>query len=174
MDKTIGIFGTGAIGREVIKRVKAFGSKVIYNDIMRMTAEEEKAFGCEFVNFDDLFTQSDIITIHAPWNESTNGIIGKAQFEKMKRTAILINTARAQIVKHEDLMDALKNKLISGAGVDVYDPNDPLHGIEAEGLNLIVTPHIGAATYDNYDRVYKFCFENTQRIGRGETPLFTL
>jgi len=174
--KTIGVFGAGAIGREVMKRVKAFGARVIYYDVARMTPEEENAFGCEFVSFDDLITQSDIITIHAPWIDSTTGIIGKEQFKKMKRTAILINTARTQIVNHEDLMDALKNKLILGAGIDVFDPQDPLHGIEkeAEGLNLVVTPHIGAATYDNFNRAFKFCFENSQRIGRGEVPLFTL
>ena len=174
LGKTIGVFGAGAIGREVIKRVKAFGTRVIYNDIVQMSPEDEKALGCEYVSFNDLIVQSDILTIHAPWLESTTGIIGKKQFEQMKRTAILVNTARSNIVNHEDLIDALENKLIMGAGVDVYEPEDPLHGIEAQGLNLIVTPHIGAATFDNYDRVYKFCFENAQRIGRGESPLFTL
>lgn len=173
LGKTIGIFGCGAIGKEVIKRVKPFETRVIYNDVKRMPEEEEKALGCEYVGFDELIEISDAITIHAPLLDSTRNAITREHFARMKPHAILINTARTQIVDHVALIDALKNKQIWGAAIDVFEKDDPLFGID-DGLNIIVTPHIGAATFDNYDRVYKFCLENIQRIGRGEEPLILL
>ena len=173
LGKTVGVIGAGAIGRELIKRVKPFETRVIYSDVNRMSEEDEKALGCEHVPFDKLIESSDIISIHAPLTAGTRGMIGKAEFERMKSSVILINTARTQIVDHVALVDALRNKRIWGAAVDVFEKDDPLFGLD-DGLNVIITPHIGAATYDNYERVYKFCLENVQRIGRGETPLFLI
>lgn len=173
LDKTIGIIGCGAIGKEVVKRVKPFGTRVLYSDVHRMPAEEEQALGCEYATFDDLIAVSDIITIHAPLLPTTRGIIGREQFARMKPSAILVNTARTQIVDHEALVEALRTGRIWGAAVDVFDEDDPLFGMDG-GLNLIVTPHIGAATHDNYQRVYRFCLENTRRAARGEAPLFTI
>ncbi len=171
--KTIGVLGGGAIGQEVIKRVKPFESRVIYHDVIRMPKEREQELGAEFVDFETLIAQSDILTIHAPLIESTRGMIGEKEFARMKNSAILINTARSQIVDDKALVNALKAKEIWGAAVDVFEPDDPLFRTE-EGLNLIVTPHIGAATYDNYHRVYEFCFENILRLSRGETPLHVI
>lgn len=170
--KTVGIIGGGTIGREVMKRVKAFDTRVIYSDVVRMSAEEEEKIGCEYVSLEQLICESDIISIHAPLLESTRGMIGKEEFEKMKDSALLINTARGEIVDEEALAEALKNKKIWGAAVDVFTQNEPLFGQDIE--NLIVTPHVGAATYDNYYRVYKFGLENAQRVLRGEEPLYCL
>ena len=173
LGKTVGVIGGGTIGREVIKRVKAFGTRVIYSDVFRMPTEEEEKLGCEYVPFDELIASADVITIHAPLLDSTRGMIGREQFARMKDSAILINTARSQIVDETALLEALREKKIWGAAFDVFEPDDPIFGLD-EGLNLITTPHIGAATYDNYYRVYKFSLENAQRIGRGEEPLFLL
>lgn len=172
--KTVGLLGGGgAIGQEVMKRVKAFGTQLIYNDVRQMPPEKEKELDCKYVSFDELITRSDILTIHAPLMDATRGIIGKEQFDSMKDTAIVINTARSQIMDEQALLDALKAGEIWGAAVDVFDPEDLPFGVN-EGLNLIVTPHIGAATFDNYYRSYKLCMENSQRVGRGEEPLYLI
>lgn len=169
LGKTVGIIGEGAIGREVMKRVKAFGTNVIYSDVVRMDTALEEQLGCRYVSFDELIRSSDIISIHAPLLESTRGMIGAEQFEMMKDTALLINTARGQIVDADALTEALKTGKIRGAAVDTFVPEDPMFGVELD--NLIVTPHVGAATYDNYYRVYKFGLENAQRVAAGKEPL---
>lgn len=174
-NKVVGVLGAGVIGREVIKRLNAFEANVIYYDPYRLKAEEEENLNVEYSSFDDLIKNSDIITLHLPWLESTRGIIGREQFKQMKKSAILINTARGPIVDQEALVDALQDGEIWGAACDVYssepaDPNDPLFNLDVP--NLITTPHIGAATYDTYYDVFKFCINNTKRVENGEEPLF--
>lgn len=171
-DKTVGVVGGGTIGREVIKRVKAFGTRVLYSDVRRMAETDEQALGCEFVPLDELLSASDVISLHVPLMDGTRGMIGTEQFGRMKDSAILINTARSQLIAPGALVEALESRQIWGAAVDVFEPDDPLFGLDMP--NLITTPHIGAATYDNYYRVYQFCMKNAQRIGRGEQPLFTI
>ncbi len=174
-NKTVGVLGAGIIGREVIKRLNAFDAKVTYYDPFRMKPEEEEGLNVKYVEFDDLIKNSDIITLHLPWLESTVGIIGRQQFQQMKKSAILINTARGPIVDQEALVEALKTGRIWGAATDVYssepaDPNDPLFKLDMP--NIITTPHLGAATYDTYYDVFKFCLENTRRVARGEKAQF--
>lgn len=173
LGKTVGVIGGGAIGQELIKRVKPFETRVIYYDVNRLPPERERELQCEYASFDDLIRQSDIITIHAPLLDGTRNMIGKEQFAAMKPRAILINTARTQIVDYQALLDALRSGKLWGAAVDVFENDDPLFGID-QGLNLIVTPHIGAATYDNYERVYAFCLENVHRMDRGEPLLYII
>ena len=170
--KTVGVVGGGTIGKEVIKRLNAFGAEIIYYDIYPMSAEDEQRLGCKRVTLDELLRRSDIITLHAPLLENTRGMIGREEIEKMKQNAVLINTARGALVDSEAVIEALEKKRIWGAAFDVFDPEEPLFGKNIP--NLIVTPHVGAATYDNYYRGYKLCMENALRIGRGETPLYTI
>ena len=124
------------------------------------------------MTLEELLERSDIITLHAPLLESTRSMIGKEQFAKMKKNAILVNTARGALVDADALVEALEEKQIWGAAFDVFEPGEPLFGVDLP--NLIVTPHVGAATYDNYYRGYQLCMENSQRIERGEEPLFTI
>lgn len=173
--KTVGIIGAGAIGRLVSERVKAFGAEVIYYDVYRLPEEKEKELGITYKPFDEVIREADIITLHLPLLESTRGMIGKEQFKAMKKTAILVNTARDLLIDLDAMVDALRNGEISGAAVDVFDPikeGSPFFG--TEDLNLVLTPHIGAATYDNYDRVYKLCNTNALHILHGEEPEMTL
>lgn len=169
LGKTVGIIGGGTIGREVMKRIKSFGTRIIYSDVIRMPLEEEAVLGCEYMDLDELIREADVISIHVPLLDSTRGMIGREQLEHMKESAILINTARGQIVDEEALIEALQGKKIRGVAVDVFEENETLFGLNIE--NLIVTPHVGAATYDNYYRVYKFSLENAQRIASGQEPL---
>lgn len=170
--KTVGVVGGGTIGKEVMKRLAAFGAETLYYDVYPMPGEEEERLHCTRVGLDELLSRSDIVTLHAPLLEGTRGMIGKEQFAKMKKNAILVNTARRALVDADALIEALEEKKIWGAAFDVFEPGEPLFGVELP--NLIVTPHVGAATYDNYYRGYKLCMENSQRVGRGEEPLFTI
>jgi phosphoglycerate dehydrogenase-like enzyme len=170
--KTVGVIGAGAIGRNVIKRAKAFDTKVIYYDKFRVPEKLEKELGAEYrTSIDAVIKEADVITLHLPLLPETEGIIGEKELKEMKDTAILVNTARDSLIDLEALIQSLRNGEIAGAAVDVLDPiteDSPLHN--TEGLNLILTPHIGAATYDNYDRVYQLCASNAVRIMRGEEP----
>ena len=169
--KTVGIVGAGAIGRKVAKRVQAFEADVIYYDVYRLPEETEKELGLTYRPLEELIREADIITLHLPLLPSTHGMIGEKQLKKMKKTAILVNTARDLLVDLDALADALLAGEITGAAVDVLDPlteDSPLY--RAKDTNLILTPHIGAATYDNYDRVYRFCAKNLLHLQNGEKP----
>lgn len=171
--KTVGVLGGGAVGREVMKRVKAFDTKVIYYDAFRLPEETEKALDITYVDFDTLITEADIITLHLPLAPETTGLIGREEFRRMKKSAILVNTARGPIVDQAALVEALREGEIWGAASDVFsaepaEKEDPL--FKLENVNLITTPHLGAATYDNYYRVFAFSLENALRISRGEEP----
>lgn len=169
--KTVGIVGAGAIGQRVAKRVQAFDASVIYYDVYRLPEETEKKLGLTFRKLDDLIREADVVSLHLPLFPSTKGIIGAPQLAAMKKTAILVDTARDLLIDLDALVDALRAGEIMGAAIDIFNPltpGSPLYGTEE--LNLILTPHIGAATYDNYDRVYKLCARNAQHIARGEEP----
>ena len=173
--KTVGILGAGAIGRNVIRRVKAFDAKVIYYDVYRMSDEQEQQLGASFVDFDTLIKTADIISIHMPLLPETRGMIGEKQFDAMKRNAVLINTARGPIVDQDALYNALERHTIAGAASDVYEKmpaasDTPLFRLGSD-VNFIAMPHIGAATYDTYDRVFRLCLENVRRLSCGEEAL---
>ncbi|SNZ01536.1 2-hydroxyacid dehydrogenase [Flagellimonas pacifica] len=145
--KTVGILGLGRIGMAMAKRCKgAYDMEIIYhNRSSNPTAEKE--LGAKLVDFDTLISTSDVISVHCALTPETHGIFNKTVFDKMKSTALLINTARGAIHNEEDLINALKSKNIWGAGLDVTNPepmkpNNPLLSME----NVCVLPHIGSAT----------------------------
>lgn len=144
--KTLGVVGTGAIGKNVAEIGLAFGCDVIaYN---RSENEELKEKGVRYLELDELMKKSDIVTIHLPLNDETIGIIDEHKISLMKEDALLINAARGPIIDNEALGKALKDRKIAGAGIDVFDMEPPLDK-EYELLdtdNSILTPHIGYAT----------------------------
>ena len=140
--KTIGIVGMGAIGQKVAAIAKAFGMKVIYYS----TSGTNHCKDYPSVTLETLLAESDVITIHAPYNERTAGLIGYEQFKKMKRSAYLVNTGRGGIAVEVDLAKALDEGLIAGAGIDVYvkEPlpaDSPLMHLQ-HPERLLLTPHI--------------------------------
>lgn len=144
--KTIGLIGTGAIGSKVAEIAIAFGCKVLAFN--RSEKEELKAKGVKYVSLQELLKESDIVSIHTPLNEATKGLINAENLSIMKKSAILINTARGPIVDNSALAKALKEGKIAGAGIDVFDIEPPL-SIDNDLLhapNCVVTPHIGFAT----------------------------
>jgi glyoxylate reductase len=143
---TLGIIGLGRIGREVAVRAKGFGMKLIYYDKIRQLQAEEE-IGVSYVELDTLLNQSDYITIHTNLLPETVHLIGKKEFEKMKRTCVLVNTSRGAVVDTMELYKALRDEKILAAGIDVTEPeplprDHPLLTLR----NVIITPHIGSAT----------------------------
>lgn len=150
---TYGIIGLGNIGRRVADIAKAFGCRVIYYS----TSGRNSQPGYERVSFDELLEQSDIVSIHAPLDENTLGLMNKEAFAKMKKSAILLNVGRGPIINEEDLAEALNNKTIAAAGLDVLSvepmqEDNPLRGIK-DSERLLITPHIAWAGVEARNRL---------------------
>ena len=143
--KTLGVVGCGHIGLQVARLANAFGCHVLGFDPHVVTMDDVTI---EQVELDELLGRSDIVTLHLPLIPETRGFIGRAQLEKLKPTAILINTARGPIIDQAALIEALSRNRLGGAGLDVFDLEPPLpanHPILAEP-NTVLTPHIGFET----------------------------
>lgn len=165
---TWGIIGLGAIGRGVADVAKAFGCRVIYYSASGRTYDTPY----ERVEFDELLAQSDILSIHAPLNDKTEGLMDYDAFAKMKNSAVLINVGRGPIVKDEDLVRALKDGQIAAAGLDVLtkepiEADNPLNSIKDSG-RLIITPHIAWATVEARTRLMDEVYENIKSFLAGE------
>lgn len=143
--KTLGIVGFGTIGRLVSQRAAGLRMKVIAFDPF-VAPEIYADLGVESVSLDDLISRSDYVTLHCPLIEKTKNIIGAAQFEKMKNSAILINCARGGLIDEAALYEALKNKQIAGAALDVFENEPPKDSPLFELDNIVFTPHLGAST----------------------------
>ena len=163
--KIFGILGYGRIGVKVARYAKAFGAKVIVHDVKKITSEEE---GIVVVNtLDELLRNCDILSIHVPFNESTSNLIDKYKIDKMQKTSIIINTSRGEIINETDLLTALKSSRISGAALDVLadehinpiKQSHPLIEYAKNHDNLIITPHIGGATYESMHKTEIFMAE---------------
>lgn len=144
--KVVGVIGTGAIGSETAKLFHAFGC-----DILAYSNSENKEvldLGGKYVSLEELLKSSDIVTVHLPYNKSTERLIGEKEFKLMKEDAVFINCARGQVVDNEALKDALNNNIIAGAGIDVFDKEPPLleNDPVINSKNVLVTPHIGYFT----------------------------
>ncbi len=146
--KTWGIIGLGTIGRRVADIAKAFGAQIIYYSASGRPAQE----GYEQVDLDTLLAKSDIISVHAPLNEHTEGLMDKAAFTKMKKTCIFLNLGRGPIVVEQDLCEALENDEIAAAGLDVLcqepmSETNPLRKIK-DSKKLLITPHVAWASVE--------------------------
>ena len=167
--KRVGILGIGNIGRRVASLVQAFGAQVVYYDACRLPKEQEKLLGITYKELNELYAQSDIVSLHLPLTETTRGMIDRSVFQKMKSTAVLINTARGAIVNQDDLIWALREKQIAGAGLDtvVTEPlaaDSPLLQMN----KVVVTAHCGGNTADNDIVMVDHCYNNLQLFAKGD------
>jgi phosphoglycerate dehydrogenase-like enzyme len=178
-DKTLGIIGLGAIGREVVRLAKPFGPKMIYYKRTRLPEEEEKQLGVEYRSFEDLLSESDIVSIHTPLTDETRGMIGESEMALMRDGAIIINTSREGIVDECAAAKALKTGKLSAAGFDVLETrvvdgvrfgDSPL--MECE--NVVLTNHQAGTTWEARIRGTEQWVENVNRFLNGEKPLFLL
>lgn len=166
--KTWGIIGLGNIGKGVAKVASAFGCNVIYYSTSGKNSDDEY----KQVGLDELLETSDFISCHCPLNEKTKYLIDSKAFDKMKKTAILINVARGAVVNNSDLYDALVEEKIAGAGLDVIDgepilPDNPLNKFQ-DSTRLIITPHMGWASTEARGRCVEEAFKNVEAFINGQ------
>jgi len=147
--KTLGIIGMGRIGQAIAHRALAFGMTVQYYNRHRLSREIEEQYRATYISLERLLKESDFISLNAPSTPETLHMIGKKEFEMMKPTAFFVNTSRGFLVDESDLVEALTNKTIAGAAIDVVS-REPMDGSEyiLNAPNLIITPHIGGSSLD--------------------------
>jgi len=169
-DKYFGILGAGRIGSAVTKRAYAFGCKILYfSDIKNV--EIEKKFGAKRVSLNSLLKESDIISIHLPLNKKTYNLLNENNLHLLKKSAILINTARGEIVDEKVLIALLKENKIFAAGLDVYE-NEPKVNKEFYKLkNIVLLPHIGSATIEARDKMAILAAKNVIAVLAGKKAL---
>ncbi|MCG1735529.1 2-hydroxyacid dehydrogenase family protein [Staphylococcus epidermidis] len=169
--KTIGIIGLGEIGGAVAKRARAFDMDVLYTGPHRKE-EKERDIGAKYVDLDTLLKNADFITINAAYNPSLHHMIDTEQFNKMKSTAYLINAGRGSIVNEQSLVEALDNKAIEGAALDVYEFEPEITDALKSFKNVVLTPHIGNATFEARDMMAKIVANDTIKKLNGDEPQF--
>jgi glyoxylate reductase len=167
--RTLGVVGMGRIGYALAKRCRGgWDMRVLYHDVHRSEPAEHD-LGARQVDLDTLLREADFVSLHTDLNDSTRRMIGAPQLAKMKRTAVLINTARGPLVDEQALADALRAGKIFGAGLDVTDPEPPLPGNPLRSLpNIIIAPHIASATVETRNRMADICAKNLLAGLRGE------
>ena len=166
--KTVGLVGFGAIAKALAKLLQGFGCDVVYFKPTSLSPEEESLHNVRHVSFSRLIQSADVVSLHCPLTPATRGLVDRSVFEQMKSTAVLINTARGEIVDESALIWALNEKVIHAAAVDVYEveplpSNSPL----TESNNLTHTPHLGAVTADTFEPNVRRMFANIECVANG-------
>ena len=147
-----------------------FGMKILYTDLEFHSSPALEKIGAKKVSFEELLKNSDFITIHIPLAPGTDALIGEKEFNMMKPTAFIINTARGKIINESALISALKERKIAGAGLDVYEKEPYISQELRELNNVVLLPHIGSATYTARENMAKLAVENLLIGLKGVTP----
>ncbi|MGA1820241.1 MAG: hydroxyacid dehydrogenase [Thermoplasmatota archaeon] len=169
--KTVGIIGCGRIGQALAARCQAFGMKTIGFDPY-LPADVASKAGITLVGIDDIYRNSDFISLHVMLNDETKHMVSKPQFDMMKKGAFIINCARGGVIDEEALYNALKEGKIGGAGLDVFETEPPGQTKLAEFDNVTMTPHIGANTVDAQFKAGTMVSEQVIMALKGDTPTF--
>lgn len=157
---TVGIVGLGRIGAAVARRLRAFGCTILYTG-RRPKPDVADPLDAEFVDLDNLLARSDIVIPLCPLNDATRGMFDKAMFAKMKNSAVFINAARGELVNQDDLIVALKERVIFGAGLDVTTPEPlPLDSELIKLPNCYILPHIGSASLETRGAMARMAANN--------------
>ncbi len=173
--KTYGLLGMGRTARAVAERLAPFGVKLLYYDIVRLSAADEKKYNAAYASMEEILKTADVVSLHLPLTAETTKIIDTAKLALMKSTAVLINVGRGALVDEAALAEALRGKKIAFAAVDVFteEPppaNHPLFGLE----NVILTPHLAGSTRESGMRIINMSLDNLGRVMKGEKPLWVL
>lgn len=167
---TLGIFGMGRIGQAVARRARGFGMRVLYNDERPAAPEIESELAVEFAGKDRLLRESDFISLHVPLLESTRHLIGAAELGCMKKSAILINTARGPVVDEAALAHALKTGVIRSAGLDVFEREPHVIPELLTLQNVVLAPHIASASHATRRKMSMIAAANAAAAVAGERP----
>lgn len=164
--KQLGIVGYGRIGRAVAARARAFGMRVAY-----MSRTPQTAGDAEAMPLDRLLVTSDVVSLHCPLTPETRHLIDQASLARMKRSAYLINAARGPVVDEAALVWALKNRIISGAALDVYENEPAVHPELLTLENVVLAPHLGSATTETRTAMADLAVRNVLSVLAGQPPL---
>lgn len=169
--KTIGIVGMGRIGEAVARRAKGFQMNLLYHNRTRKKTVEQE-LDVSYVSFEELLEKSDFVVSLLPLSEQTENIFDKRAFEQMKSSAIFINVSRGGVVDEKALYDALKNKVITAAGLDVFkdEPIPSSHPFTSLS-NVVLLPHIGSASITTRENMLTLCLENIRAVFQHEAPI---
>jgi glyoxylate reductase len=168
--KTLGILGFGRIGRGLARRAYGFNMRILYNDAVRAPANVEEQLRAEYVDRDKLFRDSDFISLHVPLLPDTRHLISKENLEKMKPTAYLINTSRGPVVDEAALAEALENKKIAGAALDVYENEPKVNPALLGRKDVVLTPHLASASVDTRTKMALMAANNVTALFQGKRP----
>ncbi len=168
--KRLGIIGMGRIGQAVALRGRAFHTETVYIDPHPLSSDEERRYGVRFLPLDELLRSSDIVTIHASLNETTQGLLSRERIALMKKDAILINVARGPIVDEAALAEALEKRRLWGAGLDVYEKEPQVENALLQLENVVLVPHIGSATFETRLKMCMMAARNLVQGLKGDRP----
>lgn len=166
-DLTVGLVGMGAVAQAVARRLRGFGSRVLFTSRTPRTVD-----GAHAVPLRDLLAAADVVSLHLPLTDQTRGILGAGELATMKAGAVLVNSARGGLVDHDALVAGLRAGRPSAAALDVFEPEPLPAGSPLRGLpNVFLTPHIAASTQQARQRVRAMVAENLRRVLAGQPPL---
>lgn len=168
--KTLGIIGAGRIGTAMAMRSRGWCMKVLYTTQNRRNTVLEEMLGAQRVDVETLLRESDFISLHTPLSEKTRHLIGAKELSLMKRTAYLINTGRGAVIDEEALVQALRNRQIAGAGLDVYEEEPKLKPGLAALDNVVLAPHLGSATVETRTKMSLMAAENIIAVLNNQKP----
>ena len=168
--ETLGLIGFGKIAKTLARKAKCFGMNIITYDPY-VCAEIFKETGVTSVSLEELLKKSDYISLHAPLTDETEHLIGEKELELMKKTAVIINTARGKLIDEEALINTLRKKRISGVGLDVFEKEPPEPGNALLHMdNVIVTPHCASYSIESYNKLRTAVIDEVVRVFRGKLP----
>ena len=168
--KTLGIVGLGQIGTATARRARVFGMEIVYTGRRRSPAGVEEELGAGWLSLGDLLEQSDVVSLHCPLSDGTRRLIGPAELRRMKASAYLVNTTRGPVVDEAALADALRNGVIAGAGLDVFEREPEVHPGLLALDNVVIVPHLGSATVETRTAMAVLAARNASAVLAGEEP----
>lgn len=172
--KTLGILGCGRIGSLVLEKTKGFGLRILVCDPY-LSKERLNELGVDHTPFEELLEECDILTIHVPVNDQTRGMLDRKAFSRMKKTAVVINTARGPVIKTADLVRALRDRVISGAGLDVFEKEPPDRDFELLHMdNVVVSPHIAWYSEEGGWDIRHMIMDDVRAYLAGKPPRFVV
>jgi glyoxylate reductase len=170
--KTLGVLGFGRIGRAVARRARGFNMRVLYHDTVHADAAAERELGATYVDKDTLFAESDFVSVHTLLTPDTRHLVNASLLKRMKTSAILVNAARGPIVDEAALVQALTERWIAGAGLDVFEDEPTIHpGLLRLKESVVLAPHLASASYDTRLAMAMLAVKNCLAVLDGKPPL---
>jgi glyoxylate reductase len=168
--KQLGIVGMGDIGQALARRAKAFGMQIAYSNRRPVSPRIEAELGAQFMSMEELLATSDVVSLNCPYSPETHHLMTAPQFEMMKSSAFLVNTARGPIVDEAALVAALRTGQIAGAGLDVFEQEPAVHPGLLECENAVLIPHLGSATEETRSAMARLAAHNAVNVLAGVEP----